>query len=212
MWVHCLPLLFTSFSPTRPSLMHISSSVQCSTKGRCFPNPETHQLEPWSMTSENLTARAGAAHNCYAWSLTTCLHFQGCLGELMYALCIKPSAAEFGPVPLRGGHPQRLLWGLQARVHFHYICLHQIFSFIIGSFVLNSIPYHSLVSHICVAWSLMKILLILYVNFLEVQHYLLTKIRFKNGLCIPCEEPNSQPNVWHSFVGFKEGLYCNQAI
>lgn len=76
--------------------------------GKCFPNPETHQLEPWSMTSEYLTARAEGAHDCYTRSLTTCLHFQGCLGGLIYALCIKPSATKSDPVFLHGGQLQRL--------------------------------------------------------------------------------------------------------
>lgn len=83
----------------------LCSAIQ---RGKCFPSPETHQLELWSMTSEFLTARARAAHNCYTRSLTTCLHFQGRLCGLICALRIKPSAMEFDPVFLHGGQLQRL--------------------------------------------------------------------------------------------------------
>ena len=122
------------------------------------------------MTSEYLTARAEAAHNCYTRSLTTCLHFQGCLGGLIYAPCIKPSATKFDPVFLHGGQLQRLPLSVkrQGTLSLHLSVL--ILSFIIGSFVLNRIPFQALMSHICIAWSLMKIYLILYVNSFKVQH------------------------------------------
>lgn len=60
------------------------------------------------MTSEYLTARAGAAHNGCTRSLATCLHFQGCLCGLTCASCIKPSAVESDPGFLHGDQPQRL--------------------------------------------------------------------------------------------------------
>lgn len=68
---------------------------------------------------------------------------------------------------------------LRDRVHFHYIYLYQFFSFIIGSFVLTRIPFQTLVSRICIAWSLMKIYLILYVNSFKVQHYPFIKNQVK---------------------------------
>lgn len=78
---------------------------------------------------------------------------------------------------------------LRGRVHFHYIYLYQFFRFIIGSFVLISIPFQALVSHICIAWSLMKIYLILYVNSFKVQHQPFIKIRLKKDeLHISCED------------------------
>lgn len=141
MWVYILSLPSTCITP---SPEHASSAVQCTTGGKCFPSPETHQLEPWSMTSEFLTARAGAAHNCCTRSLTTCLHFQGCLCGLIYALCTKPSATKSDPVFLHGGQLQRLPQVLRGRVHFHCIYLHQFFSFIIGSLVPISVPFQAL--------------------------------------------------------------------
>lgn len=140
-------------------------------KAKCFPSLETHQLEPWSMSSEYLTAKAGAAHNCYTRPLTTCLHFQDCLDGLIYALCIKPSAMEFEPDFLHVANCKGYPWVLRGMVHFHYIYLYKFFSFIIGSIGLNSTLFQALVSHICITWNLMKIYLILYyVNSFKVQH------------------------------------------
>ena len=105
---------------------------------KCSTSPEAHPLEPRSMPSEYLTARLGAAHNGYTWSLTTGLHFQGCLGGLIYALHIKPSAMMLDPVCLHGGQFAKVTypWVLRGTVNFPFFYLFNTFTFINSSVLL----------------------------------------------------------------------------